>query len=639
MVTKFSSHIEKINPDVLNQVNSLSIPTQIFAALRVNHETLDIAEISRENAFEYKNERLVKHIQEGVISYLKNEAKRRNIKYIAVELRGHLQLRGLISKLWFEGDIVPYVPQRDDGTHVTEVVQRLTANFNERNIVYVQVEPTNEINVSELCDLEDYVGVTGGNDLELAAHLAREFKGKKLTFINATPQGGGVALMRHALIRYYKLLGVDAHWYILTPDSDVFVVTKSKFHNMLQAVSPVGTELTQEEMDLYDRWILENAQKLEKVFQDSDVIVIDDPQPCGLIPHIKSVNPKAKIIYRSHIQIVGSLASTENTPQRKTWSFLWERIKGADLFVSHPIKDFIPTDVPKEKIVYMPATTDPLDGLNKPLTETQMAFYLKLFNQVLIVQEGQKPLDLHRPYIVQIARFDPSKGIPDVIEAYLVLCEMLKKYEHKQVPQLIIAGNASIDDPDGVPIYNATMELLRSEKYKHLAQDVKVARLPHIDQMLNTLLRKSKVVLQLSTKEGFEIKVTEGLMKAKPVIAYRTGGIPWQIEEGINGFLVESGGTTQVAGHLYDLFTNDELYRKMSESAEKFANKDYLTVPNAMCWLFLSNQLLKKHDLGGQYAWVKDLVHRYFENKTSSNLFSKLLTISHQHQSLHRKEE
>ncbi len=34
----------------------------------------------------------------------------------------------------------------------------------------------------------------------------------KIAFFNTTPQGGGVALMRHALIRFLRLLNVDASW-------------------------------------------------------------------------------------------------------------------------------------------------------------------------------------------------------------------------------------------------------------------------------------------------------------------------------------------------------------------------------------------------------------------------------------------
>lgn len=34
----------------------------------------------------------------------------------------------------------------------------------------------------------------------------------KIAFFNSTPQGGGVALMRHALIRFLRLIHVDCKW-------------------------------------------------------------------------------------------------------------------------------------------------------------------------------------------------------------------------------------------------------------------------------------------------------------------------------------------------------------------------------------------------------------------------------------------
>lgn len=37
--------------------------------------------------------------------------------------------------------------------------------------------------------------------------------GTKMAFFSATPQGGGVALMRHALVRLSRLLSVDVKWY------------------------------------------------------------------------------------------------------------------------------------------------------------------------------------------------------------------------------------------------------------------------------------------------------------------------------------------------------------------------------------------------------------------------------------------
>jgi glycosyltransferase involved in cell wall biosynthesis len=230
---------------------------------------------------------------------------------------------------------------------------------------------------------------------------------------------------------------------------------------------------------------------------------------------------------------------------------------------------------------------------------------MEFFNQILL-EDGQLPLDSERPYLVQIARFDPSKGIPDVLDAYRQLRHMLEE-QQQPIPQLIIAGNGSIDDPDGKPIYNLIKRILQTEPYRSFANDIKVARLPHRDQVLNTLLRKSKVVLQLSIKEGFEVKVTEALLKGKPVVAYRAGGIPLQIQDTVTGYLVETGNTAQVAMHLYELLTNEQLYQSMSNSAEVLANKDYLTTANAICWLYLATELREGGQLEGNYRWVRSL--------------------------------
>jgi hypothetical protein len=73
-------------------------------------------------------------------------------------------------------------------------------------------------------------------------------------------------------------------------------------------------------------------------------------------------------------------------------------------------------------------------------------------------------------------------------------------------------GISSIDDPDGTTIYDQTMELLE-KKYVDIASDVVVMRVGPIDQLLDALISQAKVVLQLSTREGFEVKVSEAIHK------------------------------------------------------------------------------------------------------------------------------
>ncbi|GCE30561.1 hypothetical protein KDA_60450 [Dictyobacter alpinus] len=595
-------------------IEELNIPTASYASLQIQNGHLRIAEGDTGHAvISYEKALLDADPNEAALTWLKQNADERNLQFIAASLRQDDFSADLGAKLWMQADIVPLKGQATANEQLTaeEMIQEVRQQFDQNDLVQVPLTAEREVVVSELVTLEDYRSAVTSEDFELVTQLAKKFEGKKLVFINATPQGGGVALMRHALIRLLRLLGVDAHWHILLPKKEIFDITKTKIHNVLQNVASPSTRLTDEEKQLYLAWSKENAQQLDPVFRTADVIVIDDPQPAGLIPYIREANPDCKLLYRSHIQIVAELATREGTPQHTTWSFLWDFIRQADFFISHPMKMFVPDDVPAEKVLYMPATTDPVDGLNKPLSEQQMDTYIKHFNRIL-ENEGQTPLDSQRPYIVQIARFDPSKGIPDVLDAYRQLRSKLEA-EQKTVPQLVIAGNGSIDDPDGVPVYSLIKRTLQTEPYVHFADDIKVARLPHRDQILNTLLRRSAVVLQLSIKEGFEVKVTEALLKGKPVVAYRVGGIPLQIQDQITGYLVETGNTPQVAQHIYNLLTDEMLYNSMSTAAATLANRDYLTVSNAICWLHLATELLANEEIEGNYQWVKALAQQNAE--------------------------
>jgi glycosyltransferase involved in cell wall biosynthesis len=290
----------------------------------------------------------------------------------------------------------------------------------------------------------------------------------------------------------------------------------------------------------------------------------------------------------------------EGTPQQSTWNFLNKSIVHADIFVSHPILGFIPKNVPKNKVVLMPATTDFLDGLNKELSSGQTQYYQQVFNQELL-KSGQSPLSVRRPYIIQVARFDPSKGLHDVLEAYRRLRKRLMSIEmpNSYIPQLVIVGNGAVDDPEGGPILQEIHFLLEMDRYRHIRSDVKVARVPHIDQMLNALLSESMITLQLSHREGFEVKVTEALHKGRPVVAYRTGGIPLQIRHGQTGYLVRTGDTRQVSKYLFRLMTEKMLYAGFQKRTKKESYSSFGTVANATRWLFLVNALLAKKKFYG----------------------------------------
>lgn len=606
---------------IRGKIEELHLPESSYAGVEVHNDTLHVARIGGENVTFDKKILGTEDSHTQIIDWFRSQARKKNLKFVAVGISGTGNITSLGARLWLEEDIVPYIIETHEGApqkNAAALAREVESRFNELNIAKIRFGDHNEVLPDHLVTLENYQETTTNQEFDQLRKLANEFSGKTIRFFSATPRGGGVALMRHALIRLFQLLDVDAHWHVMQERAEVFEVTKTKFHNVLQAVSDPDTKLTDEDKEIYESWIKDNVEEFRPVIKNSDVIVIDDPQPSGMMPYIREINPEIPILYRSHIQLIAELANTPKTPQNITWQYLWNNIKKSNVFIAHPIDAFIPKEIPRKKTITMPATTDPLDGLNKPLKREQKQYYLKLFNKVLI-EHHQEPLDTERPYIIQIARFDPSKGISDVLESYQKLRERLTKGD--EVPQLVIVGHGSVDDPDGVPVYNLTMEMLQKDEYKEIAEDIKVARLHHTDQLLNVLMREAKIGLQLSHKEGFEIKVTEGLMKGVPMIAYKdAGGIHLQITHKKGGYLVdEIGDTDAVAEYMHLLCRDKERYAQMSKDAKEHARRDVLTVPNAIRWLSIALNILedgsiskrrKTQDQVGVMGYIREKMNR-----------------------------
>ncbi|KAG0641034.1 glycosyltransferase family 4 protein [Tuber brumale] len=401
-----------------------------------------------------------------------------------------------------------------------------------------------------------------------------------VTLFSATPQGGGVALIRHALLRFCFELWV----YIPEPDSEASRVTKTN-HNILQGVADLEARFGAEGQAILDKWMRKNAERYwlspggPLASGGADVVIIDDPQMPVLIPLIKKTRPQVKIIYRSHIEVRKDLVAIPGSPQRQVWEWIWNHINKADVFISHPVSTFVPYGVPLGMVGLMPACTD--------------------WNQLLYPE---------REYITQIARFDPSKGILDVVESYRKLCVRLKTDAPERIPpQLLICGHGAIDDPDAEIVYSETIALLKQWRYVTIAKDVIVVRIGPSDQMLNAMITTAKIVVQLSLRGGFEVKVSEALHHGKPVIATRAGGIPLQIEDGKSGFLVEVGDTDTVDNRLFDLYTNNDLYATMSNYAKASVSEEVGTVGNAACWLYLAAKLVRGEGLEPNTRWIMDM--------------------------------
>jgi len=387
--------------------------------------------------------------------------------------------------------------------------------------------------------LEKYKSFISDELFEEIKNLTQQLKGLKVNIVNSTPRGGGVAEILKSLVPLMKGEGVKAEWYTIPPREDFFKITK-EIHDALQ-----GKEY------IFPFWhrvrYLQHIERSASLMRDmkSDIWVIHDPQPAGVILYLPQFHPS---ICRLHIDIT--------SPNKETWNFFAGIFRMYDKIVLSS-KEFIKKEI-KEKVVVFPPAIDPLMPKNQSLDLTAAKGILKNYG-----------IDTSRPLISQVSRFDPWKGFLEVIEAYL--------FVKKKIPglQLAMVGFfLALDDPEAAKIY----KLVKSKSEKNpdifLFSDPQMLGSLKVDDFVNAIQVGSDVILQNSIREGFGLSVTEAMWKRKAVIGRRTGGIKLQIQNSENGFLVSN--SKELAKRIIQLIKNPELAKKLGETARETVKEKFL---------------------------------------------------------------
>lgn len=78
-----------------------------------------------------------------------------------------------------------------------------------------------------------------------------------------------------------------------------------------------------------------------------------------------------------------------------------------------------------------------------------------------------------------------------------------------------------------------------------------------------------------SFDEGFGMVLTEALASGKPLVGSNVGGIPMQVKDGWNGFLVEPGDERQLAEKIGYMVKNEEERVSMGERSRRLAEDEF----------------------------------------------------------------
>ena len=365
-------------------------------------------------------------------------------------------------------------------------------------------------------------------------------------------RGGGVAEMLRALLPYVRGAGVDTRWVVLREAAEFYAVTK-RLHNNLHGVPGDGGELGEEARGTYESALAGSGAYLTGLLQAGDVVYLHDPQTAGLAPAMRAAG--AKVVWRCHVGV-----DHPNELARRAWGFLGPYVEAADAYVFSR-RQYLWGTLDQARAWILPPSVDPFSAKNQDLSADAVAEILAAIGlgnhgpsaaptfrradgSPGRVERGAELFQISRvprgsKLIAQISRWDALKDHLGLLECFA------ENFEHSEA-HLALAGPAPesvADDPEDAAVLNRLVgawEALGSE----IRSRAHLVVLPMVDfeengAMVNALQRRADVLVQKSIAEGFGLTVAEGMLKGRPVVASRVGGIQDQIVDGESGVLID----------------------------------------------------------------------------------------------------
>lgn len=379
---------------------------------------------------------------------------------------------------------------------------------------------------------------------------ARKLYGKHIVHLNATYQGGGVAEILYSLVLLMNDVGIDAGWRILHGSQEFFEITKS-FHNALQGAE---LNLTDKKKNVYLQ-VNDNFSKFTHLYHDC--VVVHDPQP---LPLIRSYRKSQPWIWRCHIDLTD--------PHKELWDFMKGFILKYDQVVFSSEKYF-KNDLPVNQRLMFPAI-NPISQKNGDIPE-----------KVIMEHITKAGIPTDKPVITQVSRLDPWKDPEGVIDVY-------KMVKQEVDCRLVFCYNVASDDPEGLRMFDK----VQRKANKLLKSGDILFVVGNNETLVNAIQRYSNVIIQKSTREGFCLAVTEALWKETPVVASNVGGIPIQIEDGKNGFLLEPDDTEGFADRIVRLLKNPEEAKNLGRQGRETVREKFLITRLLSDYLYMLNSII-----------------------------------------------
>jgi glycosyltransferase involved in cell wall biosynthesis len=160
----------------------------------------------------------------------------------------------------------------------------------------------------------------------------------------------------------------------------------------------------------------------------------------------------------------------------------------------------------------------------------------------------EKETDSYDKRILFVGRLDPVKGLKTLLKSMEIVCE--------KVPdtKLILVGDG--EERENLEFLTNSLGIKDKVQF--------VGRIPH--KNISDYMHQADILVLPSLSEGLPIVILEGMASGLPIVATRVGGLPEIIEDGVNGYLVESGDFQEMAKKIIFILENQPLKSLFSKN-------------------------------------------------------------------------
>ena len=451
-----------------------------------------------------------------------------------------------------------------------------------------------EVQALDAARLEPLIGPDRMAAYEAIAETTRRaLAGRAVLNVNSTATGGGVAEMLQTLLAYVRGAGIDARWLVAEGDPEFFTITK-RMHNGLYGGAGDGGPLGDAERGHYEGVLRRNAEGAPGAHQAR-----------------RHRHPA-----RSPAGGAGGGPAQRRRPRRLALPRgprRGQRVDRAGVGVPAPVpggrrgdrrlpRRLRPPWADPGRTVVVPPSIDPFSAKNEPLSRRNARLALAYVG--LLQGDGEPPvvpfarrdgspgrINRHAdvlqsgppalpdaPLVIQASRWDRMKDMAGVMEGFA------RHVDPALGAHLVLAGPAVTgvaDDPEAADVLRECVAAWRRLPHAMRGR-VHLASVPMADPdeaaaIVNALQRHAAVIAQKSLAEGFGLTVTEGMWKARPIVASAVGGIVDQIDHGEHGLLVDDPHDLAAFGAAVEALLRDPAEAaRLGRNGRMRAERDFL---------------------------------------------------------------